>query len=257
MSDRQYDLIFVGGGLASCLAAYRLKQLQPRVEVLVLEHAATLGGNHTWSFFPTDLSVDQRRWIEPLVKYRWTSYEVRFPDRRRRLQSGYCSTNSEHFHALMTAELDHRIRVNAEVVSLDQAGVTLSSGERISGRCVIDGRGPQPSRYLAFGFQKFTGQVLQLAKPHGLEGPIIMDATVDQAGDYRFFYTLPLTPDQVLVEDTRYSNEPGLDSHRDPGTANDEHPQGHLGGSCPRRMLATAGRVPARRFRSLQARQRL
>jgi len=215
MTASQYDLIFVGGGLASCLAAYRLKQRQPEIRVLVLEHAATLGGNHTWSFFPTDLTAEQLSWITPLIRYRWSSYEVRFPSRRRRLQTGYCSTNSEHFHAFMTRELDNRVRLLAEVADFDQRRVVLSDGEQISARCVIDGRGPGANRHLALGFQKFTGQVLKLRQPHGLEGPIIMDATVDQAGDYRFFYTLPLAERELLIEDTRYSNLPGLDTVRD------------------------------------------
>jgi lycopene beta-cyclase len=217
MTQSQFDLIFVGGGLASCLSAFRLRQLQPDLRVLVLEHGPTLGGNHTWSFFRTDLTDQQLAWIEPLIRYRWDSYEVRFKRRKRRLDSGYCSTNSEHFHAVMTAELDNSVRLNSEVVGLEENSVELASGERINGRCVIDGRGPEPSPHLALGFQKFTGQVLQLSEPHGLAGPIIMDATVPQQGDYRFVYTLPLNEREVLVEDTRYSNSPGLESFADTG----------------------------------------
>jgi lycopene beta-cyclase len=38
-----------------------------------------------------------------------------------------------------------------------------------------------------------------------------MDATVDQADGYRFVYTLPFGPDEVMVEDTYYSATPDLD----------------------------------------------
>ena len=107
MTEPDYDLILVGGGLASCLTAYRLAQVQPDVRTLVVEQAPTLGGNHTWSFFPTDLTAEQLAWIDPLIKYRWRGYEVRFPGRRRHLDSGYCSTNSEHFHAIMTEKLEN------------------------------------------------------------------------------------------------------------------------------------------------------
>ena len=37
-----------------------------------------------------------------------------------------------------------------------------------------------------------------------------MDATVEQLGGYRFVYTLPLTDHELLVEDTRYSNDPSM-----------------------------------------------
>lgn len=215
MTEPDYDLILVGGGLASCLTAYRLAQLQPDVRTLVVEQAATLGGNHTWSFFKTDLTAEQLAWIDPLIKYRWQGYEVRFPGRRRQLESGYCSTNSEHFHAIMTAKLENCVRLNASVVRLDTGTVEFADGESVTARCVVDGRGPEPSAHLALGFQKFTGQVLRLSQAHGLSGPIIMDATVPQQGDYRFVYTLPLSDREVLIEDTRYSNTPGLERFDD------------------------------------------
>ncbi len=212
MTNAQHDLILVGGGLASCLTAYRLKQLQPDLDVVVLEHGPTLGGNHTWSFFASDLTQEQLEWIAPIIRYRWSSYEVRFPKLKRELTSGYCSTNSEHFHTVMTAELDSKIWLNAEVAELREGHVELTNGDIVRGRCVVDGRGPEASPHLALGFQKFTGQVLKLGSPHGLSGPIIMDATVPQDGDYRFVYTLPLSDEEVLIEDTRYSDTPVLDS---------------------------------------------
>ena len=36
------------------------------------------------------------------------------------------------------------------------------------------------------------------------------DATVEQLDGFRFLYTLPFGPDQLLVEDTRYSDGPAL-----------------------------------------------
>jgi lycopene beta-cyclase len=38
-----------------------------------------------------------------------------------------------------------------------------------------------------------------------------MDATVDQIDGYRFVYCLPFAPDRMFVEDTYYSDTPGLD----------------------------------------------
>lgn len=215
MDSNRYDLILLGGGLASCLTALRLRQRQPELNVLVLEQADTLGGNHTWSFFRTDLTDQQLAWIEPLIVHRWQSYQVRFHGRQRQLDSGYCSTNSEHFHAVMTRLLDTSVRLNAAVAQVSADTVVLENGERLSARCIVDGRGPRPSSNLYLGFQKFAGKVLDLEQPHGLAGPIIMDATVPQQGDYRFVYTLPLDERQVLIEDTRYSNTPGLEKFAD------------------------------------------
>lgn len=210
-----YDVIFAGGGLASCLTAYRLRQQHPHLKLLILEGAGTLGGNHTWSFFPSDLTEEELRWVEPLVLHRWSAYEVRFPELRRTLTSGYCSTNSEFFHTFMMGALGDCVELRTPVEALHADGVAVGGGRQIEGRCVIDGRGPEPSPHLMLGFQKFTGLVLRLEEDHGLMGPVIMDATVPQLGDYRFLYTLPIGPREVLVEDTRYSNSPHVDSAAD------------------------------------------
>jgi lycopene beta-cyclase len=61
------------------------------------------------------------------------------------------------------------------------------------------------------GWQKFTGQMLTLKEPHGLDRPIVMDARVEQIDGYRFVYCLPFSPLEVFVEDTYYSDTPDLD----------------------------------------------
>ncbi len=210
-----YDVIFAGGGLASCLTAYRLRQQHPHIRMQILEGAGSLGGNHTWSFFPTDLEEAQLDWVEPLILHRWSSYEVRFPDLKRTLSTGYCSTNSDFFHTFMMGALGDCVQLRSPVERVAADGVTLVGGERLEARCVVDGRGPEASPHLMLGFQKFTGQLLTLREAHGLLGPVIMDATVPQNGDYRFLYTLPTGPREVLVEDTRYSNTATMDSGAD------------------------------------------
>ncbi len=74
----RWDLILVGGGLANGLIAWRLRQLRPEIDLLLIEAGAQAGGNHTWSFHQDDLTAEQQ-WIAPLVAHRWPGYEVRFP----------------------------------------------------------------------------------------------------------------------------------------------------------------------------------
>ena len=44
-----------------------------------------------------------------------------------------------------------------------------------------------------------------------LDGPILMDATVEQFDGYRFVYTLPFSASRLLIEDTYYSESRALD----------------------------------------------
>jgi lycopene beta-cyclase len=90
----------------------------------------------------------------------------------------------------------------------------LADGTRIEAGGVLDARGFANSAALDLGWQKFVGRLLRLNQPHGLDRPMIMDATVDQAQGYRFVYVLPFGPDRVFVEDTYYSETPGLDVAR-------------------------------------------
>ncbi|WOB78207.1 lycopene beta-cyclase CrtY [Brevundimonas nasdae] len=205
------DLLLVGGGLANGLLALRLSQLRPDLDVRIFEAAHTLGGVHTWSFFDSDLTQAQRDWIAPLVVHRWPGYRVRFPQFERALSTPYCSVTAERFAAVVEAALPGKVMLGAPVASVSPTEAVLADGRRLSAKAVIDGRGPTATPDLALGFQKFVGLEVRLAAPHGLTTPIVMDACVDQAGGYRFLYTLPFDDRTLLIEDTRYTDGDALD----------------------------------------------
>ena len=208
------DVAFVGGGLACGLAAYRLSKRRPDLTIRLFEAADRVGGNHTWSFHEGDLTPDEHRWLAPFVAHAWPAYEVRFPDRARRLATGYRSVSSERFRALVEAELGMRIEIGVAARHVAATSLTLEDGRIVAAACVIDGRGHAPSPHLRLGYQKFLGQEVELAVPHGLAAPIIMDATVPQADGYRFVYVLPMDPTRLLVEDTYYADGPALEEDR-------------------------------------------
>ncbi len=212
MSDRNFDVIFAGGGLAATLAAYRLRQQRPELRLLVLEAGETLGGNHTWSFHDKDISRSSWSWIAPFVAHSWDEQQVRFPRHSRMLMSGYNSIFSETLHNAAYPVLEDCVRFSARVVSVGPHHVELSDGEIFRAPCVIDARGLGRVDGLTIGYQKFLGLVVRFERPHGQSYPIIMDATVRQRDGYRFVYTLPFTPDTMLIEDTYYSDTATIDA---------------------------------------------
>ncbi len=214
MMNTQWDVILVGAGLANGLIAWRLKQRQPALKVLVLEAGERPGGNHTWSFHEGDVSAAQHAWLAPLVAQRWQGYEVRFPEFTRKLPSAYLSVTSERFASVMEEALGEHLITHTQVANLTPTSVELPDGTTLSAAAVIDGRGYQPSPHLTIGAQAFIGQQWQLSKPHGLTQPLLMDATVDQASGYRFVYTLPLSADELLIEDTHYIDQDTLDEQQ-------------------------------------------
>jgi len=205
-----YDVIFAGGGLASTLTAYRMKMRHPRARLLVLEAGDRLGGNHTWSLHQTDVTPDQNQWLAPFVTYRWPGQKVRFPQYERSLRTAYQSIASERLHDVAFAALGEAVRLQTSVTDVARDHVIVDGGEKLSARCVIDGRGPAPTKALRLGFQKFVGLELRLSEPHGESVPVIMDADLSQDDGYRFIYTLPFSADTILIEDTYYADGPDL-----------------------------------------------
>ena len=206
------DVVIAGGGLAGGLVALRLKARDPALKVIVIEAGGTLGGRHTWSHFVTDITPEVDAWLSPLIVHRWPGYEVRFPAHWRALTTEYRSVTSERFHDVLTAALAGDAWTGVGVADLTPDRVTLADGRAVEAACVIDARGPRETPHLALGWQKFVGLEVETTAPHGLERPIIMDATVDQLDGYRFLYSLPFSSTRLLIEDTRYSDGGELDA---------------------------------------------
>jgi lycopene beta-cyclase len=211
------DVLLVGGGLANGLIALRLAQLRPGLRVLLVERGSTLGGNHTWSFHTSDLEPADLEWIAPLITCSWPQHRVVFPRYSRLLPGGYHSISSVRFHQVLCAALQGGILLDTSVSELDPQGATLQDGRRLQARCVVDGRGWPAGAAVSLGYQKFLGLDLELDAPHGLDAPVLMDATWPQSGGYRFFYLLPWTERELLIEDTCYSDTPAApaDAGRD------------------------------------------
>ncbi|MFV3410616.1 lycopene beta-cyclase CrtY [Bdellovibrio bacteriovorus] len=206
--DNIWDCLIVGGGLAGGLLLQALRTEQPALKVLLLERGTSLGGNHTWSFHGSDVPP-QAKWLTPLVSKSWPAYEVRFPKYQRKIESVYCSIRAEDFHQRLLRHHADQIRLGTSVQEVRRDSVTLQDGRVFKARQVIDARG-WPKKEALRGYQKFVGLDVKLAKPHGLDHVILKDALVPQTDGYRFFYTLPWSPTELLVEDTYYSNSPDL-----------------------------------------------
>ena len=214
MNPITFDIVFVGGGLANGLAAYRLHQFRPDLRLLVLEAGPQMGGNHTWSFHQNDLNVKQRAWLSPFISKSWGSYEVHFPQFSRTVYASYFSIQSERFHRVLQKEINSFLRCGVNVSQIYRDGVILERGEKVMARCVIDGRGWEDDPKIPVGYQKFFGLDVTLRQPHGLNHPVLMDVWEPQKDGYRFFYLLPWSSNAVLVEDTRYSDVPELEEEQ-------------------------------------------
>ena len=206
------DVAIVGGGLAGGLTALALRQRHPTLDLRLIESAGTIGGDHLWSFFGSDIAAVDRWIVDPLVVHRWQGYDVAFPAHRRTIDASYHSIASERLHEAVCAALPPpALMLGRDVTDVGATGVTLADGDRVAATGVIDARGPGDLALLDLGWQKFVGRELALERPHGVDRPIVMDATVAQIDGYRFVYCLPFSTGSIFVEDTYYSDTPVLD----------------------------------------------
>ena len=207
------DMIIVGAGLSGLLTAWRCLDVNPDLSIEIIEASDRIAGDHTWSFNLTDVAEDLRDWVKPFIAYRWDSYDVKFPKRERTLDIVYCTGNSDTLRACVQPHIESgrlKLRLKTSVETLGPDHVVLKGGEKLEAKCVLDARGFEPNDDVFLGYQKFVGHVIKTKTPHGLQRPIIMDATVEQLGGYRFVYCLPYSETELLVEDTYYTDGPDL-----------------------------------------------
>jgi lycopene beta-cyclase len=210
-----FDVAFVGGGLASVLAASLLLDRQPALRLLLVEREPRLGGNHTWCFHAADLPRAAARVVAPLIAHSWDGYQVRFPSRTRRLASPYACITSERLDQVATARLrgapNASLIVGHAVRKITAHELLLDDGRTFRAALVIAATGPERAvAHGGRGYQKFFGMELE-APGHGLSEPVLFDACVPQRDGFRFMYLLPLASDRLLVEETFFSETHALD----------------------------------------------
>jgi len=222
----RFDHVIVGGGLQGCLLVHALAHHRPEARVLLVERESDLCGNHTWSFHDSDIPRQARGWFDPLVAHRWPGYRVRFPGLTRRVGIPYATISSAGLGAAtrrLAAEADGRagrgllvIRSGESCEIVSPTCVRLGDGSPVDDATVIDCRGraaaPGPPR--GTGYQSFIGHELRIGSRWPAAEPTVMDVREDQAAGFEFLYELPFGPQRVLLEYTRFSEEPGCDEPR-------------------------------------------
>lgn len=218
----EFDYCIVGGGLQGCLLAHALAWHRPEATVLLLERADELCGNHTWSFHETDVAEGARRWFDPLVSCRWPGYRVKFPGLSRRVEIPYATITSDRLREATLSLADGAarpgrlvVRTGASCEILSPTVVRLGGTADVSCRAVIDCRGRAAAGLPGgAGYQTFIGHEYETARRWPAAEPTVMDVPADQAAGFEFLYELPLGPDRVLLEYTRFHEEPACDESR-------------------------------------------
>ena len=198
---RRDGILIAGGGLAGCLAALALARHRPDVPFLLVEEDATFGGEGYRLFADADLNDDARELL-PFVADRWPGFYLAFPGFNRNLKAGQSGFAAADLHAHMIATLDERqYRLGTKIVAVREDALVLDGGETLKAEGAIDARGAANLSTLDLLYEASLERDYVLKAPHRVDRPVLIDATVDQAGGLRFVRLIPLAGDRLVVAD--------------------------------------------------------
>jgi len=245
-----FDHVIVGGGLQGCLLAHAIAHHQPAARVLLVERSNELCGNHTWSFHASDIPAAARSWLDPLISKTWPGYVVKFPGLSRRVGIPYETIASDDLREvtvrLAAGSAGEVGRGGLEVVCGEPCEIVSPTCVQIGETTLIDcaavldcrGRAAGAEAPSGVGYQSFIGHEYETDRPWPVSEPTVMDVRADQACGFEFLYELPFGPQRVLLEYTRFSEEP---------TCSDSRAEELIAARLRETGVATASRVRSER----------
>lgn len=216
-STNRFDLLIVGGGLQGGLIALSALTHIPGTRIALIERNERPGGDHPVCLHAADVPDAARSWVDPLVGRRFTGYDVRFPALARTVQGSHAVIAPQRLCERLVDTMSRapgcQLVVGRTARYVGPHSVILEDGRVLNGTLVIDARGPSPEAMtaVACGFQKFLGLELDFENEHGVQQPLLMDASIPQTGGLRFLHVLPVDPTRLLIQELCLSRSAALD----------------------------------------------
>ncbi len=209
------DVIILGGGCAGLSLALALADRAPAMRVKTLEARSHYERDRTWGFWNTAPHP-----FSAAVTHRWNSWRVRHAGTEARQRSrdyAYEYLPADRFYELALDRIERteqELALGVEVRAVQKSGgaceVETDRGV-LRSRWVFDSRAHAAQKVKPALFQRFTGWHVRTERP-------CFDATVVDLMDFQsstergrtmFFYVLPFSPTEALVEAT-YLDDPAL-----------------------------------------------
>lgn len=195
-------MLIAGGGLAGCLAALALARHRPDVPVLIVEERETFGGPGFHHVFEEELDGEALALVEPLAVASWPGFYVAFDQFSRKLKAPCLGFDGPALHRAMTETLaPNQYRLGVKVVAVRDDALVLDGGEEIKAEGAIDARGAANLSQLDVGYEARLERRYRFAAPHGVDRPVLIDATANGGGGSHFFQVAPLDDERLIVAD--------------------------------------------------------
>ncbi len=213
------DVIILGGGCAGLSLATALAGKASGLRVHILESRETYGRDRTWCFWNTEPHL-----FSAGITHRWSSWRVRGAGAEARQGSSrytYDHLPADRFYELATASIrqaGHVLSMGVDVRALrqqeDRCEVESNAGT-LRSRWIFDSRPRAAAALRPVLLQRFVGWHLRTS--NACFDPSVVDLmdfqpaaeTEAESGRNTFFYVLPFSPTEALVEAT-FLDDPAL-----------------------------------------------
>ena len=216
MPRPDYDLLVIGAGCAGLSLARELTRQSgatTKLRVALLEPRETFSNDRTWCFWQRQPEIDTA-----LVSKSWKTWQFDTKDNVVVQQSAtdwaYHCVSAATFYRLAQEDIEKTpsmsLLLGQTVLSVNPSNSSIeveTSAGCITASQVLDTRPPSSQRSSEATLKQiFYGLELRLGEPQkNTETARLMSHMSTDAAGFKFHYLLPLAPDRVLLEVTRFS----------------------------------------------------
>lgn len=213
-SPSSYRLAILGAGLAGLSLARAFARRGLRDDVVIVDAKPRFRDDRTWSFWDTDANPDVH-----LARARWNAWQLvdaRGAYQQHSKSAPYVALRSADFYASARAEIEaagFEIALGERVAKVSESShgcVVETSRRELRADFVFDARGLTAEMVGASHVvQRFAGR--RIVTRHDAFEPnvaTLMDVQRDTSDGFHFYYILPFTAREALVENTYFARAP-------------------------------------------------
>lgn len=216
----QFDYLLAGGGCAGLAMACQLRQkIGPEARILIVDRDEKNTNDRSWAFWSAD---ELPLGLHQIVKHKWSKISFRAPtwERTSDIQPfAYQLIDGIDYYRFLQEQLRQSANtyfLHADITRLgeDKSGPWAEiAGDRYRARWIFDSRVSRQSIVeqglsTYFLWQHFRGWRIRtdcaVFRP---DTATLMDFSANTTGGSAFFYCLPFSPNEALIEFTAFTKD--------------------------------------------------
>ena len=206
-------ILIAGGGVAGCLAALAMARLRPDVPLLIVEEQPQFGGLGSQLLFADGLDDAARQLGEDAASAVWPGIYLAFPGVSRKLKALVASIGGADLHTIMVDALrPDQYLLGTKVVAVRDDAFVLDGGDTIKAEGAIDARGAANLSMLDLLYEARTERDVALTSLHGVDRPVLIDATLPRAAGIGHVAVVPLGDRALRIADIAISERAQSDA---------------------------------------------